>query len=123
MLLNRHQVYDSVDGPSGLLDRLLTKRPLVFFTANDVFQLRSGEDGAGGFDAVGTARESAPLVLRDLQSYDEMALSSLIGVSTPTAFINTGSRAAAGRASDPYCSVDPQILFLDLVPPILSFAI
>lgn len=52
-----------------------------------------GNDGAGkGFDLIGTENETAPLVLKDLQSYDEMGLSSLLAVSTPTFFINSGSR-------------------------------
>lgn len=79
---------------------------------NGRFLLRSGEDGGGkGFDAIGTAEESRPLVLKDLQSYDEMPLASLLAVSTPTHFINTGSRGNCGRpAADPASFISSGVL-------------
>ena len=60
--------------------------------------LRSGETGAGGslpdegFSLVGTAEEEEPLTLARTLSYDEMALSALLSVATPTLFINAGDR-------------------------------
>ena len=57
---------------------------------------RDGSEGRGGFDAIGTPQERAPLVLRDLQSYDEMALSALLGMSVRTPFINRGGRKNMG---------------------------
>ena len=71
----------------------------MFMGSGDRFLLRSGADGAGqtGFDAIGTAAEAAPLVVKELQSYDEMPFASLLAVSTPTHFINTGSRGNCAR--------------------------
>jgi hypothetical protein len=74
------------------LQRLLTKRPLAFLTAADTYLLKNGASGAGGFDAVGSDAECFPLLLRDCLSYDEMQLASLVGISSPTHFINSGSR-------------------------------
>ena len=76
------------------LTRLLTHRPMVFVNFNDQYVLRTGETGAGMdvFPAIGTSNESAPLVLRDYLSYDEMDVSALLGVAVPTYLINDGAR-------------------------------
>lgn len=82
--------------------RLLTKRPLMFMTGFDRYLLRDGKTVGNGamapprFDDIGTERELAPLVLADYQSYEEMELSALLGVSVPTHFINKGHRANRG---------------------------
>jgi len=77
-----------------LMDRMLKKRPIVFMDCNDQYLLTSGESGEDpkGFDAIGSDKEKKPLVMKALQTYDEMQLSSLVGVSTPTYFINSGGR-------------------------------
>lgn len=73
--------------------RLLEQRPLVFMTAADQYLLRSSSThGNGGFEKVGTDQERVPLVLKDYLSYDEMAIAALIGISSPTFFINNGAR-------------------------------
>jgi hypothetical protein len=91
------EVYAGMD-VNGLLDRMLTKRPLVFCERHDSFVLRSGERGRGGFDEIGGETDTgmAPFTLRELQSYDEMCLSALIGISVPTHFINEGGRRNHG---------------------------
>lgn len=85
-----------------LIDRLLLKRPLAFLNSSDNFMLRDGTQGQGGFDSIGTATEGmAPadpdLVLANYMSYDEIALAALVGVSTPTHFINSGGRFNSGK--------------------------
>lgn len=77
-------------------DRLLTKRPLMFMTHSDKYLLRDGTQGSGGFEAIGTPAEQPPLVLEDYLSYDEMQVAALLGVSTPTFFINNGNRNNKG---------------------------
>jgi len=74
------------------IDRLLQKRPIMFMTADDFYLLRDGLLGSGNFETIGTKNEKAPLLLKDYLSYDEMQISALLGVSTPTYFINNGSR-------------------------------
>lgn len=78
------------------IDRLITKRPLMFMTAQDQYLLRNGTTGAGGFETIGTPQEKAPLILRDYLSYQEMQFASLISISTPTYFINNGNRYNRG---------------------------
>lgn len=69
------------------MDRLLLKRPIMFMTEHDTFMLRDKKSGNGGFDHI----EFKPM-LKEYISYDEMQISALLGVSTPTFFINNGSR-------------------------------
>ncbi len=83
------------------LNRLLIKRPLMFMTAQDSFLLRNGQRGEGGFEAIGTDAQKAPLVLAEYLSYDEMAVAALLGVSVPTFFINNGGRYNRGQQGKP----------------------
>lgn len=100
------ELYARMDAP-GLVDRLLTERPLVFFKAHDEYVLRSGDTGSGGagpeggFALVGTADEQPPLLLARTLSYDELALSALLSLSTPTLFVNDGERGNQGRPGAP----------------------
>jgi hypothetical protein len=74
------------------IERLLTKRPIMFSDSVDYYELRDGKTkGYGGFEAIGTENEKAPLILEDYLSYDEMQISALVGVSVPTFFINNCS--------------------------------
>lgn len=80
-----------------LIDRLLINRPLQFMTSSDAYLLRGKQAdparrGSGGFEAIGTKYEKQPLTLQNYISYDEMQLAALLGVSTPTYFINNGNR-------------------------------
>ncbi|KAI1202279.1 hypothetical protein F5X97DRAFT_233484 [Nemania serpens] len=82
--------------------RLVDKRALVFMTGNDLTVLRSGErigNAYAEWDRVGTdeERHNKHLFLREQLSYDEIMLSSLIGVSGSSFFINDGRRSNAGR--------------------------
>lgn len=92
--LSEKQLYKNMD-VAALVDRLLQQRPLMFMTAGDQYLLRNGQVGQGGFEAIGTAQEKNFLV-QDYLSYDEMQLAALIGVSTPTFFINNGARDNRG---------------------------
>jgi len=51
------------------------------------------------FTTIGTLEERFPLLLSSLQSYDEMQLSALLAVATPTFFINDGGKANQAKAS------------------------
>ena len=78
-------------------DKLIRKRPLMFMTAGDEYILRDGKtEGKGGFEPIGTGDEIAPLVLEEYNSYPEMQIVALMGVSVPTHFINSGSRYNEG---------------------------
>ncbi|KAI0449973.1 hypothetical protein F5B21DRAFT_492626 [Xylaria acuta] len=83
--------------------RLVEKRALVFLGRDDFTVLRSGKQIGGAYrewDRVGTEEEERSnrhLFLGDYLSYDEIMLSSLIGVSSPSFFINDGRRDNMGR--------------------------
>ena len=96
------ELYADMDA-NGLVDRLLHRRPLVFCESSDQYLLRSGQRGRGGFDSIGTSADTGagPLTLRELQSYDEMCLSALVGMSVPTHFINEGGRRNNGVVGAP----------------------
>jgi len=89
-------LYSTMDS-TAFIDRLLTKRPLMFMGSDDRYWLRDGQmGGVGGFEAIGTDQEKAPLLLQNYLSYDEMQISALIGMATPTYFINNGDRNNRG---------------------------
>ncbi len=46
---------------AAFLQRLLTKRPLVFMTKNDSFLLRNGYKGRGGFHKIGTSQQDVQI--------------------------------------------------------------
>ena len=85
------QIYKKLSLNS-FIKRLITKRPLMFMTHKDTYLLRDGSRGSGGFEKIGTEQESLPLTLSNYLSYDEMQLSAMIGISSPTFFINNGNR-------------------------------
>lgn len=81
--------------PVEFIQRLISQRPRVFMFSTDFTVTRAGErieHGAEMWDHVGTPKEQRPLTLHDYLSYDEMAISSMLGVSSYTCFINNGSR-------------------------------
>lgn len=86
---------------NGFIDRLIMKRPLTFCSEDDIYLLRDGKYGRGGFEQIGTEEEVAPLILKDYLSYDEMQIAALLGVSVPTHFINQGDRENKAVAGAP----------------------
>ncbi|KAI1426395.1 hypothetical protein F5Y12DRAFT_279470 [Xylaria sp. FL1777] len=101
--------------------RLIEKRSLAFIGGTDFTVLRSGEHIGSAYmewDRVGTEEEgqNRHLFLKDYLSYDEIMLSSLIGVSGPSFFINDGRRTNVGnpgKAGD----FEPRGVIVGLVGP------
>ena len=91
-----------------LVNRIITKRPLMFMGKNDKHVLRDGKRGAGAWDLVGTGQtrkgkkgdETAPASLRDYMSYDEIKLAALLQVSTPVMPINDGERRNCAEVTE-----------------------
>lgn len=84
------------------ISRLIEKRPLVFMGSHDHTMLRNGKripNPRKQWDRNGTAEQDLndDLTLQEYLSYDEIMLSSLIGVSGPSYFINDGARSNCGR--------------------------
>ena len=84
---------------SNFIIRCLEKRPLVFMTEHDSSLLREPNAKLTNMDftKIGTLQEQKPLILADYLSYDEMKIAALIGVSSPTYFINNGNRNNSGE--------------------------
>ncbi|XP_011188938.2 uncharacterized protein LOC105216246 [Zeugodacus cucurbitae] len=81
---------------TALVQRLLAKRCVAFVGPLDNCLLVSGETGLCKFYDVGTHKEKAPFLLKDVLSYDEMKLSAFLSVSSYTEFLNDGKRRNAG---------------------------
>lgn len=100
------------------VSRLIEKRPLVFMGAMDHTMLRNGEvlRDSTEWDRNGTDEQhlNKHLTLPDYLSYDEIMLSSLIGVSGQSYFINNGSRFNKGQAMQPG-SFEPRGVIIGLV--------
>ncbi len=99
---NEKQLYTADFSTQNMIARLIEKRPFTFIGRNDFTLTRSGLDIADGrqeWDRVGAETEEMNkfLSLAEYLSYDEIMLGSLIGVSGPTHFINTGSRYNRGK--------------------------
>ncbi|KAJ3186987.1 hypothetical protein HDU85_007025 [Gaertneriomyces sp. JEL0708] len=93
-----------------LVKRCISKRPLVFFTADDITVLRDGSEPPGGdWMRVGHAREGA-IKMVDYLTYDEMMISALLGISAPSFFINNGDRFNAARPGVPGSFIDTGIV-------------
>ncbi len=88
-------VYRELD-VSDFIDRVLKKRPVVFIDGCDDYFLRNKAEGIGGFEKIGTEEEEPPLILKDYISYDEMPISAMVSLSSPTHFINNGSKDNQG---------------------------
>ena len=79
--------------------RLVTKRPLSFLNSTDTTLLRDGRqfsDATANWDHVGTDHEYKSVPMVDYLTYEEMMISSLIGVSGYTAYLNDGRRSNEG---------------------------
>ncbi|KAI1826444.1 hypothetical protein F4861DRAFT_537022 [Xylaria intraflava] len=101
------------------ISRLVEKRAVVFLGANDATVLRSGKrlnSASLEWDRVGTDNEALNehLSLEEYLSYDEIMLSSLIGVSGPSFFINDGRRRNMGRPGKEG-SFEPRGIIMGLV--------
>ena len=83
------------------VDRLVSKRPLVFFMSVDSWTTKDGAHGTGGWEDIGTEKDgSQGLKLESFLSYDEIKISALLQVSTPTLLINSGGRDNVGRLAE-----------------------
>ena len=97
------ELYAGMDR-AGLIDRLIRRRPVVFMTSSDGYTLRNGDTSHGGFENIGknneadyNSKDARLLRLRELMSYDEVAIAALMSQGGPTQFLNSGSRSNKGR--------------------------
>lgn len=100
--------------PVEFVDRLITKRPLMFMTDFDSYVLRDGESGSGGFTEIGQDDEDPDLNLNDYQSYFEMSLAAFLSMVVPTHFINDGNRDNSG-IKEPEGDYEPKGIYVGMV--------
>lgn len=103
-----------------LTGRFINARPFTFMNSSDLTLLRDGtilsSNANQEWDRNGTASQhlNSDLTLENYLSYDEIMLSSLLGVSGPSYFINTGSRRNRARPA-PQGSYEPRGIIVGLV--------
>jgi hypothetical protein len=111
----------------GLVVTLIEKRCLHLVNSWDYTVLRDGTTAkAGGLDAaewlrVGQANEylNRYIKMAEYLSNDEMMLSSLVGRSGPTFFINTGDRKNCARKDLP-STFEERLIIIGLVGPLFQ---
>jgi len=89
---------------SQFLVRLVKQRPLAFYGQNDITLLRNHKmlgPASSLWDLVGSDHESKDITMHDYLTYEEMMISSLIGVSGYTPFLNDGNRFNRGIKGKP----------------------
>ncbi|KAI8852769.1 hypothetical protein BC829DRAFT_360420 [Chytridium lagenaria] len=104
---------------SDFIKHLIRDRPFAFFGVNDVTLLSpNARPQSLPWNMVGTDHErpEAPIRLGPNLSYHEMQISSLIGVSSSTIFINSGGRYNSGKVGPLGTFVESGI-YLALVGP------
>ena len=94
-------MYENMNAEQFII-RCLVKRPLVFFRADDYYVLQDGKNGNGNIDdplhyIVDDNNRPVEARLSEYINYDEMQISALISMSTPTLFINSGARNNKGK--------------------------
>jgi hypothetical protein len=96
LALQTHAIYKNMTVKS-FIKRLVTKRPLMFCGRQDSTITRNLDKlDHNACEVIGTRKENPKLSIYDYLSYDEILISALIGVSSYTRFINSGSRYNRG---------------------------
>jgi len=76
---------------AAFISRLIAKRAVTFYTHSDITMLRDGSSPSpSDWLKVGTEKEGS-IKLKEYLSYDEMQISALVGIASPTPFINNGA--------------------------------
>eukprot|EP00929_Paragymnodinium_shiwhaense_P114932 TRINITY_DN83496_c0_g1_i1.p1 TRINITY_DN83496_c0_g1~~TRINITY_DN83496_c0_g1_i1.p1 ORF type:complete len:513 (-),score=49.40 TRINITY_DN83496_c0_g1_i1:105-1481(-) len=93
----------SVMSTAAFVSKLTTHRPVAFLNPSDDYLLQDGTRGKGAeqFPQIGTMDEAEPFVLSRYNSYDEMQVAALLGISVPSYFINDGNRQNKAVPGEP----------------------
>jgi len=90
--------------PTKFIKRIIKQRPLCFFGRSDSTLLVEGYQVSGSkWKKVGIEENDGDLKLSEYMDYKEIQVSALVGVSSPTYFINDGGRNNMGRSSNEDC--------------------
>ncbi|KAJ8931994.1 hypothetical protein NQ314_015040 [Rhamnusium bicolor] len=104
------------------INRLLTKRAVMFMGKDDKYVLLSGEKGSKGWEAIGTDNEQPPLVLENCISYDEVKLSVFLNVSSYTYFVNLGERRNMAKYLADRKIIEEEGIIIGMIGPRLKKA-
>ncbi|XP_064214595.1 uncharacterized protein LOC135267006 [Tribolium castaneum] len=102
------------------IDRLLSKRAVMFMGPVDRFLLLNKTNGSGRWETIGTSSETPPLVLENCLSYDEIKLSALLSVSSFSYFINNGDRNNMGYVWPNRSRVEENGVIIGVIGPRLE---
>ncbi|XP_065364601.1 uncharacterized protein LOC135957736 [Calliphora vicina] len=98
------------------IQRLLSKRCVMFVDEIDEYILISGETGEGDdYLKVGTEQEQQPLTLNNVLSYDEVKISALLSITSCSEFINDGNRYNAGRPEQDLSKIEREGIVVGLI--------
>ncbi|XP_017470032.1 PREDICTED: uncharacterized protein LOC108361785 isoform X1 [Rhagoletis zephyria] len=100
---------------TGLVQRLLEKRCAAFVGPLDDYLLLKGRKTMANFFDVGTADEKAPLVLKDVLSYDEIKLSAFLSFSSHTEFLNDGRRFNCGIIEEDKSKIEIEGVIIGII--------
>nr|XP_036215397.1 uncharacterized protein LOC106618609 isoform X2 [Bactrocera oleae] len=98
-----------------LVQRLLEKRCVAFVGPLDDYLLLKGRKTLANFFDVGTVDEKAPLLLKDVLSYDEIKLSAFLSVSSHTEFLNNGRRFNAGIIEEDKSKIEIEGVIIGII--------
>uniref|UniRef100_A0A1I8Q239 Uncharacterized protein n=1 Tax=Stomoxys calcitrans TaxID=35570 RepID=A0A1I8Q239_STOCA len=111
----------------GLVQRLLTKRCIVFVGPCDAYMLINGVTGYGlpgygyqdeivtDYQCIGTNDEVEPLIFQNCLSYDEVKLSAFLSISSHTDLINNGTRKNYGIIEKDLCKIEREGVVIGLI--------
>lgn len=102
------------------VDRLLTKRAVIFVGVADHYVLLDSTTGSGNWESIGTSEENPPLILENCLSYDEIKLSVFLSVSSKTVFINDGKRRNLGIFDEKRTDIEENGVIIGLIGPRLT---
>ncbi|XP_050513121.1 uncharacterized protein LOC126888790 isoform X2 [Diabrotica virgifera virgifera] len=103
--------------PVDLINRLLSKRAVVFVGPYDKYMLLDGATGLGHWEDIGSCREQLPLTMENYMTYDELKLSSLLAISSYTYFINEGHRKNRAEHQEDRNKIEEEGIIIGLVGP------
>merc|ERR1712059_102 len=92
------KIYSTLS-PTDMVDRLVSKRPLMFMTQIDSWLAKDGTHGSA--PSTGDWDSKARSDLANFLTYDEIKLAALVQLSCPTLLINSGGRDNVGRPALP----------------------
>lgn len=91
------KLYSQMNGEE-FLERLCSKRPLMFMNPNDDYMLRNNEQH---YNTKDTKRDFITFkdneMLENYISYDEMQIGALLSISGPSFFVNDGAKDNRGK--------------------------